>query len=94
MKVLTLKAELIDDSQQSISVHHSAMQPLQTSYPSPKIIPSKSLNAYIHSWTIKVRIILKHDLRSLMNSKGVGKVFSFDVIDKGNSEIPITCFNM
>jgi len=63
------------------------MPSIQTNDTHSKILPIKTLNACIHSWTIKVRIISKRNLRSITNSKGVGHVFSFDVIDQENSEI-------
>jgi replication factor A1 len=69
------------------------MQTLQTNAMPQKIIPINSLNAYMHSWTIKARIISKRDIRTFTNSKGVGQVFSFDVLDNENTEIHITCFN-
>ncbi|KAK4490845.1 hypothetical protein RD792_001560 [Penstemon davidsonii] len=59
----------------------------------PRIIPIAALNPYQGRWTIKARVTSKGDLRLYNNSKGDGKVFSFDLLDSDGGEIRVTCFN-
>ncbi|XP_062223277.1 replication protein A 70 kDa DNA-binding subunit C-like [Phragmites australis] len=59
------------------------------------IVPIASLNRYRQNkWTIKARVTAKTDLRYYTNSKGPGKVFSFDLLDAQGGEIRATCFNL
>ncbi|KAJ4779252.1 Replication A 70 kDa DNA-binding subunit [Rhynchospora pubera] len=57
------------------------------------IFPISRLNPFQGRWTIKARVRLKGKLRSYNNTKGDGKVFSFDLIDSEGGEIRVTCFN-
>jgi replication factor A1 len=57
------------------------------------IIPISNLNPYQGRWSIKARVASKGELRTYINSKGEGKVFSFDLIDLEQGEIRVTCFN-
>ncbi|GAA0152068.1 DNA metabolism protein [Lithospermum erythrorhizon] len=59
----------------------------------PRIIPISGLNPYQNRWTIKARVTVKGELRHYNNSKGEGKVFSFDLLDGEGGEIRVTCFN-
>jgi len=59
----------------------------------PKYTPISSLSPYMNvNWTIKGRVTDKENMRTWKNSGGEGKVFSFVVMDKANSEIKFTCF--
>ncbi|KAJ3676427.1 hypothetical protein LUZ60_003839 [Juncus effusus] len=58
-----------------------------------RTVPISSLNPYQGRWTIKARVTLKGELRSWTNSRGEGKVFSFDLLDSEGGEIRATCFN-
>ncbi|KAK3037620.1 hypothetical protein RJ639_030397 [Escallonia herrerae] len=58
-----------------------------------RIIPIAALNPYQGRWTIKARVTGKGELRHYNNSKGDGKVFSFDLLDSEGGEIRVTCFN-
>ncbi|KAL8102634.1 replication protein A 70 kDa DNA-binding subunit A [Apium graveolens] len=58
-----------------------------------RIIPIAALNPYQGRWAIKARVTAKGDLRRYNNSKGDGKVFSFDLLDSDGGEIRVTCFN-
>lgn len=49
------------------------------------------LNPFQTDWIIKARVTVKRHLYSYKNSKGEGKVFSFDLIDS-SAEIRVTVF--
>ena len=57
------------------------------------IIPIAALNPCRNTWTIKVRVTAKGELRHYNNAQGEGKVFSFDLLDSDSREIRATCFN-
>ncbi|XP_016897206.1 replication protein A 70 kDa DNA-binding subunit-like isoform X2 [Cynoglossus semilaevis] len=59
--------------------------------PSP-LIPISKLNPYQNKWTIKARVTNKSNIRTWSNSKGEGKLFSFEIVDE-SGEIRITAFN-
>ncbi|XP_067464395.1 replication protein A 70 kDa DNA-binding subunit-like isoform X1 [Thunnus thynnus] len=59
---------------------------------STKMIPISSLNPYQSKWTIRARVTNKSNVRTWSNSKGEGKLFSFDIVDE-SGEIKITAFN-
>ncbi|XP_010494642.1 PREDICTED: replication protein A 70 kDa DNA-binding subunit C-like isoform X2 [Camelina sativa] len=59
----------------------------------PRITPISALNPYQGRWTIKVRVTCKGVLRRFSNTRGEGKLFSFDLLDSGGGEIRVTCFN-
>ncbi|CAK9301248.1 unnamed protein product [Gordionus sp. m RMFG-2023] len=56
------------------------------------INPIASLSPYQNRWIIKARVTNKSNIRTWSNSKGEGKLFSFDLLDE-SSEIRVTCFN-
>ncbi|XP_047235672.1 replication protein A 70 kDa DNA-binding subunit-like isoform X2 [Girardinichthys multiradiatus] len=58
----------------------------------PKSIPIATLNPYTSKWTIKARVTKKTEIRNWSNSKGDGKLFSFEIVDE-SGEIRITAFN-
>ncbi|XP_022594548.1 replication protein A 70 kDa DNA-binding subunit-like isoform X1 [Seriola dumerili] len=59
---------------------------------STKVIPIATLNPYQSKWTIRARVTNKSKVRTWSNSKGEGKLFSFDIVDE-SGEIKITAFN-
>jgi replication factor A1 len=75
-------------------VSASGKQPLETTETPPKFTPIASLHSTLKEWTLKVRVLSKIDLCTFTNAKGLGHVFSFDVIDAKGGEICITCFNI
>ncbi|XP_041656748.1 replication protein A 70 kDa DNA-binding subunit-like [Cheilinus undulatus] len=59
---------------------------------STKVIPISQLNPYQSKWTIRARVTNKSNIRNWSNSKGEGKLFSFEIVDE-SGEIRITAFN-
>uniref|UniRef100_A0A671U185 Replication protein A subunit n=1 Tax=Sparus aurata TaxID=8175 RepID=A0A671U185_SPAAU len=59
---------------------------------STKVISIAQLNPYQSKWTIRARVTNKSSIRNWSNSKGEGKLFSFEILDE-SGEIRITAFN-
>ncbi|KAJ1261218.1 hypothetical protein BS78_09G011500 [Paspalum vaginatum] len=58
------------------------------------ITPINALSPYQVRWMIKARVTAKTDLRHFTNSRGTGKVFTFDLLDAQGGEVRATCFNL
>uniref|UniRef100_A0A2N9FER5 TIR domain-containing protein n=1 Tax=Fagus sylvatica TaxID=28930 RepID=A0A2N9FER5_FAGSY len=52
-----------------------------------------TLNPDQGRWTIKARVTAKGDIHRYNNTRGDGKLFSFDLLDSDGGEIRVTCFN-
>ena len=50
------------------------------------------LNTYQNRWTIKARVTTKSDIRSWVNAKGEGSLFSVELIDSSAIDIKATFF--
>ncbi|XP_044078682.1 replication protein A 70 kDa DNA-binding subunit-like isoform X2 [Siniperca chuatsi] len=59
---------------------------------STKVIPIAHLNPYQSKWTVRARVTNKSSIRTWSNSKGEGRLFSFEIVDE-SGEIKITAFN-
>ncbi|XP_028278141.1 replication protein A 70 kDa DNA-binding subunit-like isoform X2 [Parambassis ranga] len=59
---------------------------------STKVVPIAYLNPYVSKWTLRARVSNKSNIRTWSNSKGEGKLFSFEIVDE-SGEIKITAFN-
>ncbi|XP_059206988.1 replication protein A 70 kDa DNA-binding subunit-like isoform X2 [Centropristis striata] len=74
----------------------SKYSPMKAASGSPgsttKVFPIADLNPYISKWTIRARVTNKSNIRTWSNSKGEGKLFSFEMVDE-SGEIRITAFN-
>uniref|UniRef100_A0AAX7SV82 Replication protein A subunit n=1 Tax=Astatotilapia calliptera TaxID=8154 RepID=A0AAX7SV82_ASTCA len=56
------------------------------------LINTDSFLFFFHRWTIRARVTNKSSIRTWSNSRGEGKLFSFEIVDE-SGEIRITAFN-
>ncbi|KAF3705738.1 Replication protein A 70 kDa DNA-binding subunit [Channa argus] len=91
MKASPMKASPMKASPMKASPMKAS--PMKTSPgSSPKVFSIANLNPYQSKWTIRARVTSKSKIRNWSNSKGEGKLFSFDIVDE-SGEIKITAFN-
>nr|XP_057942104.1 replication protein A 70 kDa DNA-binding subunit-like isoform X2 [Doryrhamphus excisus] len=70
----------------------SPMKSSKLSQSPTNVMPIEKLNPYVSNWTIRARVTSKSNIRQWSNSRGEGKVFSFETVDE-SGEIKITAFN-
>jgi ssDNA-binding replication factor A large subunit len=92
--VHTFTTDIVGDPTLIKDVSASAKQPLETTETPPKITLIVSFHPTLKEWTLKVMVLSKTELHTFTNAKGLGYVFSFDVIDVEGGEIHVTCFNV
>uniref|UniRef100_A0A7N8WPF2 Replication protein A subunit n=1 Tax=Mastacembelus armatus TaxID=205130 RepID=A0A7N8WPF2_9TELE len=94
MKASPMKASPMKASPMKASPMKAS--PMKASSTSPssstKLISISHLNPYQSKWTVRARVSHKSSIRTWSNSKGEGKLFSFDIVDE-SGEIKITAFN-
>lgn len=56
-------------------------------------MPIRELSCYTGKFTIRVRVMRKHDIRTYKNARSEGKLFKVDLIDAEGGEIGCTFFN-
>ena len=55
-------------------------------------MPIKALNQFSPEFTIKARIVKKHELRHYINARGEGDILNLDLIDREGTMIQATAF--
>uniref|UniRef100_A0AAX7UY98 Replication protein A subunit n=1 Tax=Astatotilapia calliptera TaxID=8154 RepID=A0AAX7UY98_ASTCA len=78
-----------------MKVRNCNKQPLEAPYGVliyQSLINTDSFLFFFHRWTIRARVTNKSSIRTWSNSRGEGKLFSFEIVDE-SGEIRITAFN-
>ncbi|XP_062169595.1 replication protein A 70 kDa DNA-binding subunit B [Alnus glutinosa] len=92
--VLRPKQEMVAKSAAQI-VHEQRenMAPAARMSMTRRVFPLVSLNPYQGSWTIKVRVTSKGNMRTYKNARGEGCVFNIELTDEDGTQIQATMFN-
>ncbi|MCL7022964.1 hypothetical protein MKW94_028869 [Papaver nudicaule] len=92
--VLKPKQEMVAKSAaQIVHEQHQNTAPSQRTSMTRRVHPLVSLNPYQGSWTIKVRVTSKGNLRTYKNARGEGCVFNVELTDEDGTQIQATMFN-
>ncbi|XP_058070460.1 replication protein A 70 kDa DNA-binding subunit B [Magnolia sinica] len=92
--VLKPKQETITKSAaQIVQEQHGNSAPAARMAMTRRVHPLVSLNPYQGSWTIKVRVTSKGNLRTYKNARGEGQVFNVELTDEDGTQIQATMFN-
>ncbi|KAF4385041.1 hypothetical protein G4B88_017842 [Cannabis sativa] len=88
------KQEIISKSAaQIVHEQHGNMAPAGRMAMTRRVHPLVSLNPYQGSWTIKVRVTNKGNMRTYKNARGEGCVFNVELTDEEGTQIQATMFN-
>ncbi|XP_040988573.1 replication protein A 70 kDa DNA-binding subunit B [Juglans microcarpa x Juglans regia] len=92
--LLKTKQEIVAKSAAQI-VHEQRenMAPAARMSMTRRVFPLVSLNPYQGSWTIKVRVTSKGNMRTYKNARGEGCVFNVELTDEEGTQIQATMFN-
>ncbi|KAM8835855.1 replication protein A 70 kDa DNA-binding subunit-like isoform 1-T1 [Synchiropus picturatus] len=93
MKASPMKASPMKDSPMKFSpMKFSLMKGGSSTAARPTVVSISDLHPYASKWTLRARVTHKSDVRTWSNSRGDGKLFSFEIVDE-SGEIRITAFN-
>ncbi|XP_053703021.1 replication protein A 70 kDa DNA-binding subunit-like isoform X2 [Synchiropus splendidus] len=93
MKASPMKASPMEASPMEASpMKASPMKGGSSTAARPTVISISDLHPYISKWTLRARVTHKSDVRNWSNSRGDGKLFSFEIVDE-SGEIRIAAFN-
>ncbi|XP_050225644.1 replication protein A 70 kDa DNA-binding subunit B [Mercurialis annua] len=92
--VLKPKHEVVAKSAaQIVYEQRSNMAPTARMAMTRRVHPLVSLNPYQGTWTIKVRVTSKGNMRTYKNARGEGCVFNVELTDDDGTQIQATMFN-
>lgn len=87
------KGIIAKSAAQIVNEQHRNAAPTARLAMTRRVHPLVSLNPYQGSWTIKVRLTNKGNLRTYKNARGEGHVFNVELTDEDGTQIQATMFN-